>query len=286
MDLGLNLALGGGRLRREISRYFTTLASAGSQHYTLPEKTVDRIVMDVYSPTGIATGLPTGAPTPTANKLETLDFTYSGTISELGKNGTDYFDGIIANVELYNGATLVSKYKLNEDMSTAAITDSSGNVNHGTAVNITQADAEKFVYLTEDNAWTAKELVVNGGFDNGISGWTLNNDGSIAAELNELHLVTGSSYPTDAQQTLSSNFTLAFKCTYTGRVGVNASGGAKAAFLLGDSPLFATTQSNATQTEIIYDPSDLIVTLRGDDGGAGHDFYFDDVSVTPIIEVA
>jgi hypothetical protein len=97
--------------------------------------------MDVYSPTGVTTGLPTGAPSPTANKYETLDFVYSGTIDEIGQNGaTPVPDGtVIANVNLYFGGTLIHSYSIDEDLSTTtAIADSAGS-NDGTAVNVSES---------------------------------------------------------------------------------------------------------------------------------------------------
>ena len=141
--------------------------------------TIDRIVMDVYSSAGSATGLPTGATAPTANKLDTLDFVYSGSISELGKNGASYFDGIIANVKMYNSGTLVRHYKINETWSNdLVLNDVSGNAQHGTAVNITSADAELYTFNAQDNAWLGGELVTNGGFDADTdwtkdAGWTI-----------------------------------------------------------------------------------------------------------------
>jgi hypothetical protein len=60
--------------------------------------------MDVL-PTTDNTGLPDGAPTVTAATMQTIDFTFTGSsISELGRNGTDYFDGIIANPKYYDSA--------------------------------------------------------------------------------------------------------------------------------------------------------------------------------------
>jgi hypothetical protein len=135
----------------DTDRYFTTIGATLSQYYSIPSVTVDRIVMDVYSPTGATTGLPTGAPTPTANKYETLDFVYSGTINEIGRNGATYVpDGtIIANVNLYLSGTLIHSYAIDEDLSsTTTIFDSVGS-NNGTAVNI----AESQLFTEVDDGW-------------------------------------------------------------------------------------------------------------------------------------
>ncbi|SEQ49445.1 hypothetical protein SAMN03080615_01679 [Amphritea atlantica] len=132
----MNMPLGGFR-KRALSRYFTAAEAAYNHYFTIPELTVDRVVMDVYSPAGDAAGLPAGAPTPTASKYVTLDFAYSGTISELLKNGADYFTGIPANIYLYNSGSVLAYYKADEDFSqTSVLIDHSGNGNHGAAVNI------------------------------------------------------------------------------------------------------------------------------------------------------
>jgi hypothetical protein len=76
--------------------------------------TVDRIVMDVYPSAGNV-GLPTGAPAVTNNVLQTIDFAYTGTISELYKNGASYFAGIMANVKYYLNGTLIRDYPLDDN---------------------------------------------------------------------------------------------------------------------------------------------------------------------------
>jgi len=73
--------------------------------------------MDVYSPSGVTTGLPTGATTPTTGKLDTLDFSYTGAITEIGKNGANYFDGIISNVSLYLAGVLIRYYRIDSTFS-------------------------------------------------------------------------------------------------------------------------------------------------------------------------
>lgn len=143
-----------------VQRHFTTIGATLSQYYSIPSVTVDRIVMDVYSPGGVADGLPTGASTPTANKLDTLDFVYSGTIDEIGRNGATYVpDGtIIANVELYFSGTLIHSYSIDEDLSIATtIVDSVGS-NDGTAVNI----VDSMLFTETDLGWESGNLWRNG----------------------------------------------------------------------------------------------------------------------------
>ena len=181
-----------GNLSAVVKRYFTELASIGSQYYTIPSVTIDRIVMDVYSSAGSATGLPTGATAPTANKLDTLDFVYSGSISELGKNGASYFDGIIANVKMYNSGTLVRHYKINETWANdLVLNDVSGNAQHGTAVNITSADAELYTFNAQDNAWLANANLWSNPPSNIGAQWTDNGDDTYSlvgdGNLNELY---------------------------------------------------------------------------------------------------
>ena len=169
---------GGGAGSGRRTRYFTDLTAASLHHYTIPSASPDRIVMDVYSPTGITTGLPTGAPVPTAAKLDTLDFVYAGSLTEIGKNGASYFDGFIANVKLYSSGTLIRQYDIKETWLNDLVLYDNVNDQHGLAVNITSADAEKYSFDNVDQAWLGGELVVNGGFDADSdwskgAGWTI-----------------------------------------------------------------------------------------------------------------
>ena len=139
---------------RIIQRYFTRFDPAFFQHLTFSPVTCDRIVMTVYSPAGDAAGLPTGAPTPTAHKLEVLDFVYSGSIAEAGKNGSDYFDGEIADIQLYSEGSLVAAWAVDEDLgSTTTVVDSVGS-NDATAVNIT----ESMLFYNADTKWESGNL--------------------------------------------------------------------------------------------------------------------------------
>jgi hypothetical protein len=110
-----NVVRGVVRAPSEIQRYFTESNSVTQTHgVPTSTPTITRLVMDVYSPTGSNVGLPTGAPVPTANKLETIDFAFAGTMPDIARNGANYFDGIIANVYAYNGATLVGFWPMDD----------------------------------------------------------------------------------------------------------------------------------------------------------------------------
>lgn len=86
-----------------VQRYFTDLTPAGGQYYSWSSNPViDRLVFDVYSPTGSNSGLPAGIPEITANELQTVDFTYIGALPDIGYDGVNYFDGIVANIKAYD----------------------------------------------------------------------------------------------------------------------------------------------------------------------------------------
>ncbi|WP_299202578.1 hypothetical protein [uncultured Amphritea sp.] len=167
-----------------LQRYLTQFGATLSKSISIPSATADRIVMDIYSPGGVTTGLPTGATTPTANKYETLDFAYSGTIDVIGANGATYVpDGTyIANVKLYLAGELVAFYKLDENFAETSVAVDSVAGNNGTAVNI----AESGLFTAIDTGWIGEELVVNGGFDTDTNwvkatGWTIS-DGVASTE--------------------------------------------------------------------------------------------------------
>jgi hypothetical protein len=87
----------------------------------------DQIRMAVWSIDGDNTGLPAGAPTITARKVQTIDFAFSGTITELAKNGSDYFNGWIFDVEFLNAGDVVASFSMNESGATAIDSVSSNN---------------------------------------------------------------------------------------------------------------------------------------------------------------
>ena len=155
-----------------IKRNFTYLDSSSSMYYTLDSSiTVDRIVMDVYSLTGVTAGLPTGASTPTANRLDTLDFVHSGTIQDIGKNGASFFEGYIGNVKMYNGGVLVVDLTLSEDFSITNKGEDAATGNRATTHNIS---VSKLFTSTPEWGWLAQgNLLTNGLFDSSLSGWTV-----------------------------------------------------------------------------------------------------------------
>lgn len=154
-----------------IKRNFTYL-DGSSMYYSLDSSiTVDRIVMDVYSLTGATTGLPTGAPAPTANALDTLDFVYSGTMQDIGKNGASFFEGYIGNVKMYHGTVLVADLTLSEDFSTTTKGENSATSNRATTHNIS---VSKLFTSTPEWGWLSQgNLLTNGLFGSDLSGWTI-----------------------------------------------------------------------------------------------------------------
>ena len=103
----------------------------GTDYYSHAVVTVDRIVMDVMPLSG-GTGLPTGAPAVTNGVLQTIDFVYSGTISELCRNGASYFAGVMANVKYYFGGAQIHGYDIKSNGN--SIPDTVGS-NDATVIN-------------------------------------------------------------------------------------------------------------------------------------------------------
>ncbi|MGH1429742.1 MAG: hypothetical protein ACRBB4_01360 [Neptuniibacter sp.] len=82
---------------------------------------VDRIVMDVCPVTGGNTGLPTGTPALNNGEYVTIDFVHSGTLQDVGKNGTSYFNGYIRNLYLWYQNQVVFFNPLNTDLATTQL---------------------------------------------------------------------------------------------------------------------------------------------------------------------
>lgn len=142
-------------LQNWASRYFRR--NEDPSYATHSSVTVDRIVMVVLPNTGNGNlGLPTGAPAVNDNELQTIDFAYSGSISELYRNGTDYFEGIIANVKYYLSGELIHSWSINSNSS--AETDSVG----GLVLTIIDGNAENWGLFDKqaDGDWLGQELVV------------------------------------------------------------------------------------------------------------------------------
>lgn len=87
---------------------------------------VDRIVMDVCPVTGGSTGLPTGAPALNNGEYVTIDFAYTGTLQEIGKNGTSYFNGYIRNLYLWYQNQVVFHNPLNTALSNTQLPNMAG----------------------------------------------------------------------------------------------------------------------------------------------------------------
>lgn len=89
---------------------------------------VDQVRLFVFPVSGGNAGLPAGAPVLTNGVWHQLDYAHSGTISEIGKNGTDYFHGYVADLDLlFEGVSLV-EHKLNTDLSNAQLPNMVGGV--------------------------------------------------------------------------------------------------------------------------------------------------------------
>ena len=83
-----------------VQRFFTTIASAGSQRWDIPQVlSGESVTMDVYPTNGNA-GLPLGVPSVTDDVYQTITFNLTGNMDFIGYDGTNYFDGIIANVSV------------------------------------------------------------------------------------------------------------------------------------------------------------------------------------------
>ena len=84
-------------------------------------------------------------------------------------NGTEHFQGIIANVQITQAGTLTNSWAL--DANSFTQTDSVG----GNTATYTNGDLSDIGLFNEQASgeWLGQELVVNGGFDTDLSGWTL-----------------------------------------------------------------------------------------------------------------
>ena len=73
----------------------------------------------------------------------------------IGRFGTTYLDGVVRNIRFYEAGVLKRRYKFDETWSGGSTTlaDSSGFGQDGTAVNITDADAENFTYHASTYEW-------------------------------------------------------------------------------------------------------------------------------------
>lgn len=138
-----------------VRRFFTEFLSSVNS-YGEPSTTpvITRLVMDVY-PTNGNSGLPTGAPSVTDNEWQTIDFTFSGSMPDIGRNGAVYFDGFIANLYAYNGATLLDFWSMDDDPDSTEFVSSSGS-NNLIKQNINSDQTELYNQVVD--GWTGPEL--------------------------------------------------------------------------------------------------------------------------------
>jgi hypothetical protein len=84
----------------------------------------------------------------------TASIAFVSTLLGVSYNNTQYLNGILSDVKIYSAGTLERYYKINENWAAStSLLDHSGNAQHGTAVNITSADAEKYCFNRNDNQW-------------------------------------------------------------------------------------------------------------------------------------
>lgn len=237
-----------------VQRYFTDLASAGSQHYTIPSITLsgdfileidfvwdgssfktllgelaDTSYIRIQDATSVQFKLAgvfqTFTITTPASKLITAVITRTGTtvtldysdgasasvnyptadnltLDRIGVRGTtNYFNDIIANVKITDAGVLKRHYPIDESWSLSTVlNDISGNAQHGTAVNITSADAELFTQ-TVDLDWLGQELwsdppsfIGTQWTDNGGGEYTYTGDGTFNQLAESMALISGNSY--------------------------------------------------------------------------------------------
>ena len=81
----------------------------------------DRIIMDVCPVSGGNTGLPAGAPALNNGEYVTVDYAIVGPIQDIGRVGTDYFHGYIANLELWFEGSTVFRNPLNTDLTSTQL---------------------------------------------------------------------------------------------------------------------------------------------------------------------
>ena len=165
---------------------------------------------------------------------------------------------------------------------TQSLFQSTGNV------DIVDADSQP-VGLMMDQAHGVDfgpELISNGGFSSGTTGWTINNDGGLVVENGVLKVTTGTTYPTDALQTLTGlTVGKTYMVSAMARVGVPG-GGTKARLLVGGSGFPSDFTEGGVLTNLsvsfVANATSNPIALRADDGGAGNDYYFDNVSAKEI----
>jgi hypothetical protein len=102
------------------------------------------------------------------------------TVAAIGARDTfpNYFDGIIANLKIWDAGTLVLDMPIDGQYGTDSTVINNVGAN-GTAVNFVDTDSELYTFDAE-YGWLGEERVVNGGFDTDTdwtkgTGWTIEN---------------------------------------------------------------------------------------------------------------
>ena len=210
-----------------ITRYFRRNEGT-TDYYSHSTVTVDRIVMDVKPVSG-GSGLPTGAPAVTDGVLQTIDFTYSGTISELCRNGASHFAGVMANVKYYFGGVQIHGYDIQSNGNN--IPDTIGS-NDASVINGTPSDWSLLTQQTSGD-WLGIELITQQIWENpaiseaqwsfASDNWTLAGDGSIS----QLQLIAAAGQPECmvlSGECLSVSGHLAVTSNNAGQTGITSAG--------------------------------------------------------------
>ena len=125
----------------DTSRFLTTLIASGSMSFAFAATLVigTGITLTVY-PTNGTQGLPPGAPAVTDNQWQTITYTTTGNVTNLGFDGVDHFDGIIWD---YSAPSISVALALGENFGTTTTAKNSldpSGATDATAVNISESD--------------------------------------------------------------------------------------------------------------------------------------------------
>lgn len=266
-------------LTNTITRYYSKL-NGSTDYLSISGVPVDRIVMTVI-PTTNGTGLPTGAPAVTAGKIQAIDFSYAGSLSEIGKNGAAYFDGIIADVTLYYLGVAIRHYAVNDNQS--QVVDSI-NGRDGAMIAV---GSWQLWQKTKEGDLLGQELVINGDFSNGTANWNILGSGvATITNVGDAGVVEVTS---QGSLLAKNNVALPVGVAYQVSVNmkdINLTSGALSLYLFdGSSKLLSTLLSGITTVE--YTTVGSVSDIRiGSVSviGAGSIFTLDNVSVKELIK--
>jgi hypothetical protein len=200
------------------------------------------------------------------------DFSTSDLINlwrQVGDGG--YMAGIISDLEMYDAGSLVRDYPINDNSGTLVdlVSGEDGTIVNGTA------DQWGLFQKQATGEWTGKELIVNGGFDTDLSGWTITEAGqTVEWDNGRLHIITDGT-GAGVQQT---PFTDGQKY----RVSLNyeaISGSLK--YQVGSSG-FPVSTTQAINSDYVADSPNFFL-YRNSGSGEG---YFDNVSAKEVLDVA